>query len=120
MDPEIKPFNAKEEIERLLEDNKIFFTNKGDNYEDLLSVGLGNLLYNELNEFVKKKENNGFYILKVNNPETKQKYKTEIKFEGGKEPEKREERKEQILTRRGQIEEFWERQPFFYDKSKIF
>ncbi len=25
-----------------------------------------------------------------------------------------------ILTRRGQIEEFWNRQPFYYDKSKIF
>ena len=28
--------------------------------------------------------------------------------------------KEQILTRRGQIEKFWEEQPFYYDKSRIF
>jgi hypothetical protein len=85
-----KPFNAKEEIEKICENNKIFFTENGVNYEDLLSVGLGNILYYKLNQFIKKKEYNGFYILEVKNPETKQKYKTEIKFEGGEEPGEKE------------------------------
>ena len=32
----------------------------------------------------------------------------------------KENNEEKIFTRRGQIENFWEEQPFFYDKSKIF
>lgn len=82
-----EPFNAKKEIEKLLEENKIFFTLRGATPEDLIAVGLGNLLYNELKKFLEEKKDNGFYILEIKNPETKQEYKTEIKYEGGKELE---------------------------------
>ncbi|KKN65931.1 hypothetical protein LCGC14_0476340 [marine sediment metagenome] len=51
--------------------------------------------------------------------------KRDIYTEEPEEPKKRRSRKEKeddstILTRRGQIEHFWEQQPFFYDESKIF
>ncbi|MFA6074130.1 MAG: phage/plasmid primase, P4 family [Candidatus Woesearchaeota archaeon] len=78
--PEV--FDAKVEIERLLEDNKIFFTKQGATYEDLISVGLAPLVYYKLKQFVESKKENGYYILEVRNPETKQEYKTEIKYEG--------------------------------------
>jgi len=82
-----EPFNPQEEVEKLCEEHKIFFTGKGNvTHENLISVGLGNLLYNQLSQFVDKKENNGFYILEIKNPETKQKYNIEIKYEGGEEP----------------------------------
>ena len=35
-------------------------------------------------------------------------------------PAIKERKKEDLFTRRGQLENFWEEQPFYYDKSKIF
>jgi hypothetical protein len=57
---EDKPFNAKEEIEKICEDHKIFFTNNGTTYEDLISVGLGNILFDKLSKFVKLKKGQDF------------------------------------------------------------
>ena len=57
-----EPFNPQEEVEKLCEEHKIFFTGKGNvTHENLISVGLGNLLYNQLSQFVDKKENNGCF-----------------------------------------------------------
>lgn len=79
-------FNAKEGIESLCEKNKVFFTEQGSNYEDLISVGLGNLLYDKLNQIIKKNKK-GFHILNIKNPDTKQEYKVEIKIEDNEEIE---------------------------------
>lgn len=74
-------FDPKKEIEKLCEENKIFFTGNGTTHEDLIAVGLGNLLYNQLTYFVNNEKVKGFHILKVRNPETKQEYYVEIKCE---------------------------------------
>ena len=87
----------RERIEKILEENKIFFTKNGVTYEDLIAVDLEPLLYHKLQKFVQEKKENGFYILEIRNPETKQEYKTEIKYEGGKEPEKEEKETEKTL-----------------------
>jgi hypothetical protein len=99
-------FNPKVEIEKLCDEHKIFFTRKGSiTHEDLIAVGLGNILYDKLLQFVSKKEFNGYYILEVHNPETKQEYRLEIKNEGGEEPKKAEkiEKKEIVHSKDGKL-----------------
>lgn len=118
-------FDARVEIEKILEKNKIFFTKRGDlDHIKLISVGLGNILYDKLLKFIEEKKENGFYILEIKNPNTEQKYNLEIRYDGGKKPKKTtmslKEKGKILYFREQQIERFWEEQPFFYDKSKIF
>ena len=115
-------YNPKEEIEKLSEKEKIYLTDPNE-AEALKIAGFLPLVHNELLTFLKQKKDNGFYILYVADPNNKEnKYSCKIKYEGNKETEETQEekKKEQILTRRGQIESFWEEQPFYYDKSRIF
>jgi len=80
-------YNPKKEIEKLCEEHKIFFTKGKEDYEDLIDIGLGSILHNQLNRFIERKETNGFHFLKVINPKNREEiWKIKIKYNGGEDP----------------------------------
>jgi len=111
-------YDPKKEIEELSKKNKIYLADPSE-AEALEIAGFLPLVHKELLAFLEKKEPNGFHILYVTDPHHKEhKYPCKIKYEGGEEPKNKE--KVNVLTRRGQIKNFWEEQPFYYDVNKIF
>ncbi|MFH1585794.1 MAG: hypothetical protein ABIB79_03440 [archaeon] len=82
-----KKYDPKKEIEKLCEENKIFFYQGKEDYEDMCDIGLGSILHNELSKFLERNETNGFHLIKVINPENKEEvWKIKIKYEGGENP----------------------------------
>lgn len=84
-------YDPEKEIEKLCEENKIYFTmnNKGRYVEvdAVKAAGLLNLAHSQLLKFIEEKRPNGFYPLLIKNPETKIEYPLQIKYEGAEEPE---------------------------------
>lgn len=78
-------YSPKKSIEKKSEKHKIFFVKGKEDYEDMCDIGLGSILHNQLLKFLERKETNGFYILKIKDPNSERKYKIEIKYEGNEE-----------------------------------
>ena len=77
---EEKKYNPEKEIEKKCAANKIFFVKGKEDYNDICDIGLGTILDNEIINFLKRNETNGFYILKVKNPNSEEEYKIHIKY----------------------------------------
>jgi len=114
-------YNSEKEIEKLCTENKIVFVDEFGEFQGLKLAGLLPLVHNELDEFLKRENiKNGFYILIIRNPETKEEYPLRINYSGKEIKENGNKNKpSSIFTRLAQADAFIEQQPIFYDKTNL-